>query len=693
MQDSLFTAMNATDAKAEWQRLAALLEHHDVLYHQQDNPEISDAEYDALRRSLEKLEEQFPELKTTQSPTQKVGAAPLRKFSKSTHRQPMLSLSNIFSREEFQDFTGRIKRFLNMNDTDALVLMAEPKIDGLALNLLYEDGRLVKAATRGDGTIGEDVTPNILTIKSIPQQLKNAPPGIMEIRGEVYIETKEFQQLNAKREEDGEMVFANPRNAAAGSLRQLDPNITASRPLKFFAYNIADDSPLQNLFKTQSGLRDHLRQWGFATNEPSLASADEDTIWNYFQEMLAKRHDLPFEIDGIVYKVDDLKWQERLGTVARSPRWATAHKFPAELAETLVQDITVQVGRTGTLTPVAELKPVAVGGVMVARATLHNEDEIARKDIRIGDHVILQRAGDVIPQILRPVLEKRPKDSAAFIFPDHCPECGSLAVRKDGEVAKRCTGGLICPAQAIERVKHFVSRDALNIEGLGDRTIRDFFARNWVLKPSDLFTLGQHKDELLTLEGWGEKSVTNLFESIDKVRTIGLDKFIYALGIRQIGQTTARKLAQFYGTWENVQAMMRAAQDITDAAYADLIAIESIGEAVATDLLGFFAEEHNQHELAALESQMTITPFVADISANAFLTGKIVVFTGTLEKMTRAEAKATAERLGAKVAGSVSKKTDYLVAGASAGSKLKEATALDVKVLSEDEWIAMLAGM
>jgi DNA ligase (NAD+) len=689
IDDLLFTA-----AKADWQRLADLLKYHDALYYQQDAPELSDAEYDVLRRQLQDLEKQFPQLKTAVSPTQTVGAAPARQFKKSTHRQPMLSLSNIFSRDELSDFIQRIRRFLSLQETTELVLVAEPKVDGLGLNLLYEKGKLVKAATRGDGQIGEDVTPNVLTIRNIPHRLIGTVPDLMEIRGEVYIETKAFQQLNAQRQEDGEAVFANPRNAAAGSLRQLDASVTAARPLQFFGYGIGDSSNgIEKILQTQSALRAQLKGWGFVLNEPALASSDEEQIWSYYQQLLDKRHDLSFEIDGIVSKVDQIAWQERLGFVARSPRWATAHKFPAELAQTVVNEIVIQVGRTGTLTPVANLQPVAVGGVMVSRATLHNEDEIQRKDVRVSDTVVLQRAGDVIPQILRVIEDKRPADSTPFIFPDHCPECGSVAIREEGEVAKRCTGGLICPAQAIESIKLFISRDALNIEGLGDRTIRDFFARGWVTRPSDLFTLDKHKDELLTLDGWGEKSVTNLFESIQNVRTIPLDKFIYALGIRQIGQATARKLAQFYGSWDNLQEMLQAAQDHADPAYADLIAIESIGMAMADDLLRFFAQEHNRNELATLSQAMTITPYVADIAANAFLSGKSVVFTGTLEKMTRAEAKATAERLGAKVAGSVSKKTDYLVAGSSAGSKLKEATALGVKTLNEDEWLEMLKNL
>ena len=679
-------ALSATEATVQWQQLAAEIKRHDELYYNHDAPEITDADYDSLRRQLEALEARFPELKTASSPTQQVGAAPTRKFSKLTHRQPMLSLSNIFDEQECAEFLARIRKFLSLPAETPLDMMCEPKIDGLAINLLYEKGELISAATRGDGAIGEDVTPNIRTVKNIPHRLTGAAPDLVEIRGEIFIDTAEFQKLNAQRQEDGEAVFANPRNAAAGSLRQLDPAITASRPLRFFGYGLGDAQPaLEPVLKTQSALRAQLREWGFETNEPSLLSADPAAILDYFNAMRAKRHDLAFEIDGIVYKVDRFDWQERLGFVARSPRWATAHKFPAELARTRVEDILIQVGRTGTLTPVAKLQPVAVGGVIVSRSTLHNEDEIQRKDVRVGDLVVLQRAGDVIPQIVSVVESERPADSVPFVFRDTCPECGSSAIRKEGEVARRCTGGLICPAQAIERIKHFISRNALNIEGLGDKTIRDFYRLGWVTKPSHLFSLGDFKAELLTMEGWGEKSVTNLFEALDKAKTISLDKFIYALGIRQIGQATARKLAQFYGTWDHFAQAMQEAQDQTSVTYGDLVAIESIGVAVAADLIAFFAEAHNRTETETLNHFMVIEPFVEHVTHNHKISGKIVVFTGTLEHMTRAEAKATAERLGAKVTGSVSAKTDYLVAGADAGSKLKEARKLDVTVLTEDE--------
>ena len=676
-------------AKLRWQMLFDDLRHHDALYYQQDAPEISDADYDLLRRALEALEAQFPDLKTANSPTQQVGAAPANVFKKSTHRQAMLSLSNVFSEEDLTDFLQRIRRFLNLSDETQLDIIAEPKIDGLAINLLYEDGQLVKAATRGDGAVGEDVTANIRTLRTIPHALAKPYPQTIEIRGEIYIETKAFQKLNAERVEHGDAPFANPRNAAAGSLRQLDVAVTASRPLKFFTYAIGDVQPALKL-ATQRELRTDLQRWGFVTNEPAKLVHDTASILAYFQDMQAKRHSLPYEIDGIVYKVDRIDWQERLGFVARSPRWATAHKFPAELAQTIVNEIVIQVGRTGTLTPVANLQPVPVGGVIVSRATLHNKDEIIRKDVQVGDTVVLQRAGDVIPQILSVVLEQRPKHSTPFVFPDHCPECGSLAIRPEGEVAIRCTGGLICPAQAVERIKHFVSRDALNIDGLGDKIVRDFHTRGWVNKPSDIFKLPSHEAELLTLEGWKTKSVGNLFAAIDAVKTVTLDKFIYALGIRQIGQATARKLAQIYHDLPHFIQAMQMAADETSLAYQDLVAIESIGPSTADDLRGFFAEQHNLDEVAALQDAMTILPFEQTVIGHHALSGKTIVFTGTLLQLTRAEAKATAERLGAKVAGSISAKTDYLVAGEKAGSKLKEATALRVAILSEDEFLALL---
>ena len=675
------------DAKAQIEQLTATILHHDKLYYQNDAPEVTDAEYDQLKITLAALEEQFPEYQLASSPTLTVGGKASDKFKKFTHPVPMLSLGNVFSEEELGDFLTRIRRFLGLKNEDDIEIVAEPKIDGLACALHYHDGKLVTAATRGDGTTGEDVTANICVLNAIPKTLQAPFPSRVEIRGEIYMDKADFITLNKQREEEGESIFANPRNAAAGSLRQLDSSVTARRPLKFLAYGLGELSePLSNWATSQWELREQLVKWGFATNQPDALCQTEQELINYYNDRLNTRHDMAYEIDGLVYKVNRFDWQERLGFVARAPRWATAHKFPAELAQTLLEHIDIQVGRTGTLTPVAWLKPVSVGGVMVSRATLHNEDEINRKDVRVGDTVVLQRAGDVIPQILRHVPELRPKDTDVFVFPDHCPECGSLAVRPEGEVAKRCTGGLICPAQAVERLKHFVSRNALNIEGLGDKILREFFELGWVKKPSDIFTLTTHEAELKTREGWGDKSVAKLYESADNARNISFERFIYSLGIRQVGEATAKKLAQFYGDVVHWRDAMLAAQT-EEAALQDLLSIEDIGPSVAKDIVDFFKEDHNLDELSALDQVLTIKPYEKLATKETPFTGMIMVFTGTMTKMTRAEAKATAERMGAKVAGSVSAKTNFLVAGEDAGSKLKNALALGVPILSEDTWI------
>ncbi|MDB5478609.1 MAG: ligase LigA [Alphaproteobacteria bacterium] len=685
--------MTKSEARTEIERLTALILHHDKLYYENDAPEIQDAEYDQLRRNLAALEEQFPELQLPSSPTLKVSGKAQEKFSKFEHVVPMLSLSNVFSAEETVDFLQRIRRFLGLKDGQEIEIVAEPKIDGLACALHYRHGQLQIAATRGDGQTGEDVTANIAGLKSIPKKLKAPFPALVEIRGEVYMDKADFVKLNQGREAEGESIFANPRNAAAGSLRQLDASVTASRPLKFLAYGLGQlGDPLSQWADTQWKLRQQFRDWGFATNEPAVLCHDEAGLESYYQDSLKARHEMAYEIDGLVYKVNRFDWQERLGFVARAPRWATAHKFPAELAQTLLEKIDIQVGRTGTLTPVAYLKPVAVAGVMVSRATLHNEDEIRRKDVRAGDTVVLQRAGDVIPQILRSIPEKRPKDAVEFVFPDTCPECGSLAIRPEGEVARRCTGGLICPAQAVERLKHFVSRDALDIEGLGDKILRAFFERGWVKKPSDIFALHAHEVELKTMEGWGDKSVFNLLAAIEKAKDIAFERFIYGLGIRQVGQATSRKLAQFYGDYPHWKSAMLEAQETDSHAAHDLQSIEDIGPSVTKDIISFFAEEHNRDEADMLHTILSIRPFEKIATNETVFTGKIMVFTGTMEKMSRAEAKATAERLGAKVAGSVSAKTDYLVAGEDAGSKLKNAKALGVTILSEEDWLRMAAG-
>lgn len=684
--------LSLAEATQEVERLTATIRHHDALYYEQDKPEIDDAIYDLLKLRLQAVEERFPDLLKKDSPTQIVSGKASEKFKKFAHAIPMLSLGNVFSEEELTDFLDRIRRFLGLSKDENIAIVAEPKIDGLACAIHYKNGKYVSAATRGDGQTGEDVTINIATVKSIPKNLTAPFPENLEIRGEIYMENADFQKLNKQREEEGEDVFANPRNAAAGSLRQLDSSITAKRPLKFLAYSTGQNA--DNTFaSSQWELREKLRALGFMTNEPAVLCETQQELIDYYTQRLATRHDMAYEIDGLVYKVNRFDWQERLGFVSRAPRWATAHKFPAELAQTVLEKIDIQVGRTGTLTPVARLKPVNVAGVIVSNATLHNEDEIVRKDVRIGDTVVLQRAGDVIPQILKIIPELRPVTAQPYVFPDTCPECGSKAVREEGEVAIRCTGGLICPAQAVERLKYFVSRDALNIEGLGDKIIREFFELGWVKKPSDIFALQKHEDELKTREGWGEKSVTNLWASLENAKNISLDRFIYSLGIRQVGQATARKLAQFYGDIPHLLASLSAAQEPESTERHDLLSIEDIGPAVARDITQFFAEPHNVEEVRHLNDILSIPVFKVERAINSPVAGKIVVFTGTLVKMTRAEAKATAERLGAKVAGSVSKKTDYVIAGSEAGSKLKEANALGVTVVDEDAWLALIGGV
>ncbi|MCB9988589.1 MAG: NAD-dependent DNA ligase LigA [Rhodospirillales bacterium] len=717
MSDSLFN-FEEEDARARHKKLVAQIRHHDALYYQKDEPEISDADYDALRRELEDLESKHPELVTADSPTQTVGAAPARGFKKVRHSVPMLSLSNVFSEEDVGDFLDRIRRFLGLAENESVGIQAEPKIDGLSCSLRYENRKLVLAATRGDGQEGEDITANVMMISDVPIELPDEAPDMLEVRGEIYMRRDDFAALNKRQEEAGKQLFANPRNAAAGSVRQLDPAITAERPLHFFAYAVADDSVLSA--KTQNDIISTLQQWGFVRAEPFDVCDNEDALMAYYQDILEKRPDLDYEIDGVVYKVNRKDWQERLGFVSRAPRWATAHKFPAEQAITRLKDIEIQVGRTGALTPVARLEPISVGGVVVSNATLHNEDEIRRKDIRIGDMVVIQRAGDVIPQIVRVLTDKRTGEEKEFPYPDHCPVCKSLAIREEGEAVRRCTGGLICDAQAVERLKHFVSRDAFDIEGMGTKVIELFWEKGLLHSPADIFRLEERNKELVChsdpresgaeesvasdkrsfagaqddnelrplqeWEGWGEKSAENLFAAIQNRRTIELPRFIYALGIRQIGQATAKRLAGHYGSLEALKTAMDAAQDRESEAFADLLSIEDVGPAVADDLLGFFAEDHNREVLADLESFLTIETYEAPAASDSPVAGKTVVFTGTLETMTRAEAKAGAESLGAKVAGSVSAKTDYVIAGADAGSKLKKARELGVTVLSEEEW-------
>lgn len=678
------------DTKSRYKELVALIQHHDDLYHAQDKPEISDAQYDALRRELDAIEEKYPDIATAESPNKKVGAAPSKGFKKVSHSVPMLSLSNAFTDEDVGDFIAKIQRFLNVSED--IFVVAEPKIDGLSCSLRYQNHKLVLAATRGDGTEGEDITENVQHIADIPKEIPKDAPDILEVRGEIYMRRDDFMALNKRQEEQGKDMFANPRNAAAGSVRQLDSAITAQRPLRFFGYALGQVS--RPFASTQEEIKESLENWGFVPAQPSKVCRTKDEILEYYNHVMVIRPDLPFDIDGVVYKVNDLVLQERLGFVSRSPRWAIAHKFPAEKAVTIIRDITVQVGRTGTLTPVAELEPVTVGGVVVSRATLHNEDEIARKDIRVGDHVMIQRAGDVIPQVVAPVLEKRSKDSVPFVFPDTCPVCGSHAVREQGEVARRCTGGLVCKAQAVERLKHFVSRNAFDIEGMGEKIIIEFFESGMIKTPADIFRLEENDQGVLTplrsRMGWGEQSARNLFDAIARRRTISFDRFIYALGIRQVGEATAKKIAGFYGTYSHLLEEMEKAQTPDSEAYKDILNIEDVGESVAADILDFFAEDHNRDVLKDLSSQLTILPYEKIAASDSPVSGKTVVFTGTLLTMTRAEAKARAESLGAKVAGSVSKKTDYVVAGEDSGSKLKTAQELGVRVLTEEEWKSLI---
>ena len=696
--------LNEAKAKAELKRLAAEIAEHDKRYYQEDAPTVSDAEYDRLRRRYEEIEARFPELRTRESLSARVGAAPARGFAKIRHTVPMLSLQNAFAAEDVADFVARVRRFLNIKDDAVVAFTAEPKIDGLSMSLRYEKGALASAATRGDGSEGEDVTANIRTLNEVPQHLKGrAIPDVCEIRGEVYMTKSAFLALNERQKAAGGQVFANPRNSAAGSLRQKDPAITASRPLHFFGYSWGEMSSLPA--DTQSGMIKWIGHCGFNTNPLWRLCRSIEEMLDFHREIELERGKLDYDIDGVVYKLDRLDWQARLGFVSRSPRWAIAHKFPAEQATTVLKGIEIQVGRTGALTPVAKLDPVTVGGVVVQNATLHNEDYIrgigndgspirGGADIRIGDIVTVQRAGDVIPQVLGVLLEKRPKSAKPYEFPRVCPACGSHAVREEGEAVRRCTGGLICPAQQVERLRHFVSRDAFDIEGFGEKQVQAFFDEGLVMSPVDIFTLEKRdrrsQKKLVEREGYGETSVRNLFAAINARRKIPLNRLIYALGIRHIGATNARLLARHYGTIENLRAALRAAaRNKESEAYADLNDIEGIGEVVADALVEFFKEPRNNEALDDLLKEIEVTPMEA-MRKDSVVTGKTVVFTGALEKMTRDEAKAMAERLGAKVAGSVSKKTDYVVAGPGAGSKLGKAKEAGVRVLTEDEWFDLV---
>ena len=689
-------ALTEEEAREELAWLAEEIQRHDRLYYTDAAPEISDAEYDALRRRNSAIEARFPELIRADSPSRRIGAAPATGFAKVTHSRPMLSLENAFEEADVREFFAGIRNFFRRTATAALVaedvieIMAEPKIDGLSIGMTYRGGRLVQGATRGDGVTGENVTANLRTLASVPKRLAGKGwPELIEIRGEVYLERAGFFALNEERAAEGESIFANPRNAAAGSLRQLDPAITARRPLKFFAYAWGEASA--PFARTHEEALAQFGAWGFTVNPRSRLCRGIDQALAFYSEIAAERAELPYDIDGVVYKVNDLALQERLGMVSRAPRWAVAQKFPAQQAQTVLRDISIQVGRQGSLTPVAMLEPITVGGVVVQRATLHNEDEIARKDVRVGDTVVVQRAGDVIPQIVSVVLDRRPKDAQPYEFPDHCPICGSLAVREPGQVARRCTGGLICAAQAVERLRHFVSRDCFDIEGLGEKHITAFWQDGLIRQPGDIFRLDPAV--IAKREGWGEQSARNLKAAIDQRRRIALERFINALGIPQVGQATARLLARHYRSLAQWRREMEAAADPESEAHAGLLDIHGIGEEMAADIIGFFAEPHNRAVLDDLAREVSVLDWEAPAQRAASpLAGKTIVFTGSLASMSRSEAKARAEALGANVTSSVSAKTDYVVAGADPGSKATKAAALGVTLLDEADWLALAAG-
>ena len=678
--------MTSPKPSARHATLSAEILRHNALYYQHSAPEITDSEYDALLRELQEIEALHPELITPESPSQRVGAAPLSAFAKVVHSKPMLSLGNVFTSEDVLEFEARIRRFLGLGAEGPVEYICEPKLDGLSFSARYENGKFVQGATRGDGAVGEDITPNLREVTGFPLVLKNAPE-ILEIRGEVYMPRSAFKALNTARIEEGEPPFANPRNAASGGLRQLDASITAARGLHYALHGFGEVS--EKLGATLAEIRQRLKTLGFALAELPDApnKGGLEVVLAYYALAQTIRTQLDYEIDGVVYKLNRLDWQERLGTVARTPRWAVAHKFPAEQATTTLEAIEIQVGRTGALTPVAHLTPVNVGGVMVSRATLHNEDEIVRKDIRVGDTVTLQRAGDVIPQIVGVDLAKRSASAEPYRFPTHCPECGSLALREEGEAVRRCTGGLQCEAQLVERFRHFVSRQALDIEGLGERQVQAFWRDGLIHSVADIFRLNEKREALQIREGWGQKSLENLLRAIEEARHAKLERFIFALGIRHIGETTAKLLSWHYGS---VEAWLKAMLDLPEdlSAQEDLLRIDGIGPSAITALTHFFREPHNRELVAELVGLMQLQNSEARMTTS--LTGKTVVFTGTLEKMTRAEAKSRAEALGMKVAGSVSAKTDYLVAGADSGSKLEKARAAGVHVVNEEEWLELV---
>jgi DNA ligase (NAD+) len=698
--------LTKAQAKVEHKRLALELEEHDRLYYQDDAPKVSDAEYDALRQRFNAIEQRFPEFVSSESPSQKIGAAPSAKFKKVRHALPMLSLDNAFAEEDVRDFVGRIERFLKLKDEE-IAFSAEPKIDGLSMSLRYEGGELITAATRGDGAEGEDVTANIRTLKDVPQKLKGRNvPEICEVRGEVYMTKKGFLALNERQKAAGDTPFVNPRNSAAGSLRQKDPSITASRPLGFFAYAWGEMSAMPEA--TQTGMIHWFERCGFHTNPLTKLCRSVDELLAFHRSIEEQRAKLDYDIDGVVYKVDRIDWQERLGFVSRTPRWGIAHKFPAERAITVLRDIEIQVGRTGSFTPVGKLEPVGVGGVIVQNVTLHNEDYIKGiggdgeplregRDIRIGDTVVVQRAGDVIPQIVDVVIDKRPKDAKEFHFPKKCPcPLHTDVVREETATGEegaraRCTGEFACPYQKIEHLKLFCSRRAFDIEGLGEKQIQYFFEQDFVKEPADIFTLPKRnaKLKLEEIEGYGATSVRNLFNAIEERRNIALERFIYALGMRHVGETTALALARGYGSWQAFHDAGLKVADGDEEAVAEMDALDQIGDTVIKSVAAYFGESHNRGIVERLTREVTILD-AEKPKSNSAVAGKTVVFTGSLEKMTRDEAKATAERLGAKVSGSVSKKTDYVVAGPGAGSKLAEAQKHGVTVLTEDEWLKLI---
>lgn len=692
MKDIL--TLTEAEAAAELQYLAEEMEKSDIAYYQNDEPYLTDSQYDALKLRNLQIEARFPHLIRADSPSHRVGAKINTDFGKVTHRFPMLSLGDIFSVEELDSFIMGVKRFLNT--AEDIPFMSEPKIDGLSFSARYENGIFVQGATRGDGTTGEDITANLKTIRQLPLVIKGKVPEILEIRGEVYMSKQDFLDLNEKNAAEGKKTFANPRNAAAGSLRQLDARITAERKLSIFAYTWGEVS--ERMWDSQEDFFNHLKEWGFPVNPNNKLCHTLKEIEQSFSHLAEIRSSLPYDIDGMVYKVNSIALQERLGFLTRTPRWAIAHKFPAEKAITTIQNIRIQVGRTGALTPVADLEPVNVGGVIVSHATLHNEDEIKRKDIRIGDSVIIQRAGDVIPQVVEVLKNKRPSDSQEFIFPTICPECGAHAIREEDEAVRRCTGGLTCPAQAIERIKHFVSREAFDIEGLGSKIVEEFYQEGILQSPPDIFSLERRNADgdlfshqscsglhLESRDGWGKKSVEKLFNAINNKRTIDLPRFIYALGIRQVGTATARLIAKNYGSFQSFM------QDMVNKETLKLVEIDGIGANMATDIVEFFQEEHNITTINRLLKEITVENFVDTTNYDSPVAGKTIVFTGTLEKMTRSEAKAKALSLGAKVSGSVSKNTDYVVQGTDAGSKAAKAAELGVKILTEEDFLSLIS--